>query len=162
MGTHAGGAGVMERRWGFDSADGFDQWGFDSSEGFQAWVFGTERAPGRETPERLIVQAARAIGIQAYAVFQPGGIPGLPSIIFQSTGVSETEVFERGNLEVQEFSIEVRARGYQEVVDTCDAFYDALRAAAGSRYGGIRGEWSDAYMPALEYRSRSFSIALRR
>jgi len=112
-------------------------------------------------PEKIIVRAAWEIGIPAYAVYQPGGVSILPSIIFQATGIIENETFARG-LESQSFLIEVRAKRYEETVDLSNRFYESIRQIAGSRWNGLDGSWSDEYSSDLSYRARSFSINLRR
>lgn len=118
--------------------------------------------PTPQTPEQIIVRAAYDIQIPAYAVYQPGGKPVLPSIVFQSTGVAETETLSRGNLELQDFQIVVRAKLYNDVVSITDRYFYSLRDVAGSRYNGISGQWNDDFLPALGYRERTFSVTLRR
>ena len=118
--------------------------------------------PPPRTPEEIIVRAAYEIQIPAYSVYQPGGRPVLPSIVFQSTGVAETETLSRGNLELQDFQIIVRAKMYKDVVSLTDRYFRSLRNIAGSRYNGISGQWSDDFLHALGYRERTFSVTLRR
>jgi len=118
--------------------------------------------PPPQTPEQIIVRAAYNMSIPAYASYQPGGKPVLPSIVFESTGVTETPQFDRGHLEQQDFQITVRAKMYNDVVSTTDRYFDSLRAVAGSRYNGISGQWADEFLPALGYRERTFSVTLRR
>lgn len=134
--------------------------------GSLALIVGARLKP--QTPERLIVRAARAIrtpacpnGVCAYASYQPGGEPTLPSIVFFSTGVNESDQFHR-NLVSQEIAILVRAKRYDDVIEITDLFYDALRQIAGSRFEGVSGQWSDSFQPSLNYRERAFSVTIRR
>jgi len=118
--------------------------------------------PPPQTPEQIIVRAAYDIQIPAYAVYQPGGRPVLPSIVFQSTGVAENETLSRGKLELQDFQIIVRAKMYKDIVSLTDRYFYSLRNVAGSRYNGISGQWNDDFLPALGYRERTFSVTIRR
>ena len=138
--------------------------------GSLAFVVGAvlPQSPKPQTPERLIVRAARAIqtptypnGVPAYAVYQPGGTPVLPSIVFFSTGVIESDQFHR-NLVSQEVAILVRAKSYEEVIEITDLFYDSLRQVADSRFEGVSGQWADSFQPSLNYRERAFSVTIRR
>lgn len=140
------------------------EWAFgDDVLFFGSDVFATDLGlPEPQTPAEIIVRAAYNIQIPAYAVYQPGGTPVLPSVVFQSTGVVETESFSRGHLETQDFTITVRARLYSEVEKYTDMYFASLRAEAGSRYNGISGQWTDEFLPALNYRERTFSVTLRR
>jgi len=113
------------------------------------------------TPERIIVRAARAAGMPAYAVFQPGGQPVLPSVVFQSVSANELTTFDR-KLEVQDLLVEVRAKTYQEVIDMTDAMYRELKSIAGARYDGMSGQWADSYAPNFEFRIRTFAVTIRR
>ena len=118
--------------------------------------------PTPQTPEQIIVRAAYDIQIPAYAVYQPGGRPVLPSIVFQSTGIAENETLSRGKLELQDFQIIVRAKMYKDIVSLTDSYFYSLRNVAGSRYNGISGQWNDDFLPALGYRERTFSVTIRR
>ena len=153
---------IREYQWGGTQADPrLYGWGAD------VYAYGSvTRVIGRKplTPEMIIVRAARMMSppVNAYAVFQPGGVPVLPSIVFESTGVSETDTLERGGLIEQDLSITVRAQSYEEVIDVTDRFYSSLRKVAGSRYRGLTGQFSDSYASRLNYRERTFAITIRR
>ena len=138
--------------------------------GSLAFVVGAvlPQSPKPQTPERLIVRAARAIrtsnypnGIPAYAVYQPGGTPVLPSIVFFSTGINESDQFHR-TLVSQEIVIQVRAACYEDTIELADSFYTALNEIAGSRFEGVSGQWADSFQPNLNYRERVFSVTIRR
>jgi len=42
-----------------------------------------------DRPELLIVAAAKSLGMSAFADYQPGARPALPSLVFESTGARE-------------------------------------------------------------------------
>lgn len=111
--------------------------------------------------EEIIVRAAWEMSIPAYNNFQPGARPVLPSVIFRSTSVAETDSFDRG-LNVQYFEIEMRAKLLKDVIALSERYYAMLRVVAGNRFKGLGGQWSDEYLPGLNYRVRAFSIGLQK
>ena len=153
---------IREYQWGTEESD--DPSSPLESPAARLYQWGTQPAeePGGARTPRLYGWGDIPSGVPAYAVFQPSGKPALPSIVFESTGVSETDTLERGGLIEQDFSISVRANTYEDVIDVTDKFYSSLRRVAGPRYRGMSGQFNDSYAPTLGYRERTFSITLRR
>jgi len=114
-----------------------------------------------DRPEKLIVAAAKSLGMSAFADYQPGARPDLPSIVFESTGAREVDTFSRGIIVEQSFHILLRAELYDDIIRLTDEFPAALKRIAGSRYAGAGGGAGDHYHRRLNYRSRGLTIGLR-
>jgi len=113
-------------------------------------------------PELLIVAAAKSLDIKAFADYQPGARPALPSLVYESTGAREVGTFSRGIIVEQNFHILLRAESYNEIIRLTDDFPAALKRIAGSRYAGVGGGDGDRWNRQLNYRSRGLTITLRR
>jgi len=115
-----------------------------------------------DRPEILIVAAAKSLDMKAFADYQPGARPALPSLVFESLGAREVATFSRGIIVEQSFHILLRSESYREIAMLTDAFPAALKRIAGSRYAGVGGGAGDTWNRRLNYRSRGLTITLRR
>ena len=130
------------------------------------WTFGVpeERIPSHVvpplTPARIIVRAARSVGLPAYAVYQPGDVV-LPSVVFEASTVEMLDTWTGPHPMRAAYLVTVRAKRFVDVENYTTKLQNALRKDPSGRVHEIGTGLDDGFAPQFEYRMRSFQIVVQ-